>query len=250
MIQVFGALKEYENSTRWTQSSVMENPVPELVEALIDFETKIAAASPDPEDAQNVEKYYNPYTLEEASAFLPQVSVPYLISSRAHGFKPEKIIVGSPSYLKAVSEFIETSEDWAVGSYYFWKAIQAFGSLIEDDALKPLAQLNNKLAGKDSDAKPERWRTCSQEVDSGLREYTPLRRSSCADWMIGWILSRFYIERAFSKELKEFGNRVISDIKHSFVKKLDASDWMNLDARKLGIEKGPPIPLSGGFEID
>ena len=60
----------------------------------------------------------------------------------------------------------------------------------------------------------------------------------------GWILSRFYVDRAFSTEAKDFGDLIISDIKDQFVKKLSSSKWMSDEVRKLGISKGrsePPI---------
>ena len=55
---------------------------------------------------------------------------------------------------------------------------------------------------------------------------------------LGWILSKFFIEKAFSAEAKDFGDRIVSDIKSQFVKKLKEAKWMSKDVRKLGIEKG------------
>lgn len=55
---------------------------------------------------------------------------------------------------------------------------------------------------------------------------------------LGWILSKFYVEKAFSAEAKDFGDRIVSDIKSQFIKKLKKADWMSKDVRKLGIEKG------------
>lgn len=46
------------------------------------------------------------------------------------------------------------------------------------------------------------------------------------------------MEKAFSEDAKKFGDRIVSDIKEQFVKKLDAAEWMSKDVRKLGIEKG------------
>lgn len=56
--------------------------------------------------------------------------------------------------------------------------------------------------------------------------------------MIGWLLSRFYIEKAFSEDSKEFGDQIILDIKEEFTHKLNAAQWMSKDVRKVAIEKG------------
>ena len=54
----------------------------------------------------------------------------------------------------------------------------------------------------------------------------------------GWILSKFFVEKAFSEEAKQFGDRIVSDIKVQFIKKLGGAEWMSKDVRYHGIEKG------------
>ena len=61
---------------------------------------------------------------------------------------------------------------------------------------------------------------------------------NAGSFVTGWILSRFYVERAFSTEAKDFGDLIISDIKDQFITKLSSSEWMSEGVRKLGISKG------------
>ena len=51
-------------------------------------------------------------------------------------------------------------------------------------------------------------------------------------------MSRFFVEKAFSEDAKDFGNGIVSDIKEQFIKKLNAAAWMSKEVRELGIEKG------------
>lgn len=102
---------------------------------------------------------------------------------------------------------------------------------VEDDALKPLLQFNNELLGKAPDAKEERWRTCVNDVHHGL----------------GWIMSKFFIEKAFSEGAKDFGDKIVSDIKTQFIGKLKNADWMTEDVRELGIEKVHNIVQKIGY---
>ena len=68
---------------------------------------------------------------------------------------------------------------------------------------------------------------------------TILEETTSADHItLGWILSKFYVEKAFSAEAKDFGDRIVSDIKSQFIEKLKEAKWMSKDVRKLGIEKG------------
>ena len=204
----------------------------DLVEAIVGLEAKLALATPDTADAQDVTKYYNPRTIEETRSLFPQLSVQYIIAELApSNYKPDKIIVGSPSYLKAASEIFQNASPETIQAYFVWKAVQAYASKVEDDTLKPLKSFNNRLGGKDPNASEERWRTCVKVADNSL----------------GWILSKFFIEKAFSEEAKNFGDHIVSDIKDQFIRKLKAAEWMTKDVRKLGIEKVRNIVQKIGY---
>ncbi|KAK7749690.1 hypothetical protein SLS53_000269 [Cytospora paraplurivora] len=192
-----------------------------LVDDLVDFESQIAAASPEPEDLSDITKVYNPRTLDEAESYNPAISVKSIIKTLSDGHEPSKIIVASPEYLQALSKILASERRETIQSYLVWKVVQAYGGAVEDDVLAPLRRFNNKLQGKAGDIKPERWRTCVSVVDSDLP----------------WILSRFFIERAFSKEAKDLGDQIIHDIKNEFSVKLENSDWMTEEVRQLAIDK-------------
>ena len=66
---------------------------------------------------------------------------------------------------------------------------------------------------------------------------------------LGWILSRFFVEKAFSENAKDFGDQIVSGIKEQFIKKLNAAAWMSKDVRKLGIEKGDFHPSNRVFVV-
>jgi len=216
-----------------------------LLNSLIEFETNLAEASPDPEDAQDITKSYNPFSLAGTRALLPQVSIPYLISQRSPNYMPDKIIVGSPAYLKAVSQILVTTDKATIQAYLVWKTVQAYGVNIESDALKPLKRFNNRLRGKEPEVTEERWRFCVKHVDNGLGQlFVPIYNDRTLIEE-GWLLSRSYVEKAFSEEAKYFGDAIVSNIKEQFIKKLDASEWMSKDVRQLAIDKGMMPAVAG-----
>lgn len=141
----------------------------DLVKSIVDLESKLAQATPDEEDAQDVTKYYNPRSLAEAESLLPQLSLKSVVSSLApHDYSPDRIIIGSPSYLERLSAILEESTAETLQAYFVWKTVQRYAYEVEDDALKPLLKFDNELQGKDPDALEERWRTCVRAVDYGL----------------------------------------------------------------------------------
>ncbi|KAI4089474.1 MAG: hypothetical protein LQ344_005388 [Seirophora lacunosa] len=198
----------------------------DLVKAVVSLEADLASASPDEEDAQDVTKYYNPRSLAEVDSLLPQISTTSILSILAPpGYAPKKIIVGSPSYLQALSQKLQNTRPETLRAYFVWKAVQSYVDEVDDEAVVPLKRFNKKLQGKDPDSSEDRWRTCVRAADRGL----------------GWILSKFFIEEAFSKEAKAFGDQIIYDIKDQFIEKLRVAEWMSPDVREVAIEKGTNI---------
>lgn len=167
-------LKETDPST--TVLSTLRDPGmltsfnKKVVEDLVEFESQMAAASPDPEDLSDITKVYNPHTLDEAEAYNSGISVKSIVKDFADGNKPSKIIVASPEYLKTLSAILDSQKRETILSYLVWKVVQSYGGAVEDDAVTPLRRFNNKLQGKEPDVRPERWRTCVSVVDSDLRK--------------------------------------------------------------------------------
>lgn len=141
-----------------------------VVDELVEFESKMAAAAPDPEDLSDITKVYNPRTLDEADSYNPAISVKRIVKSFTGGYKPSKIIVASPEYLKTLADILESETREVLQAYLVWKVVQSYGMVVESDAVEPLRRFNNKLQGKEPDVKPERWRTCVSVVDNDLRK--------------------------------------------------------------------------------
>jgi len=199
---------------------------------IIDLEKRLAAASPDSEDRDDVTKYYNPMLIDEAAAIAPEIELKALIQGLAPANSDvHRVIVMAPKYLKELSVILAATDREVLQSYFVWKAVQSLSSYVEADAVKPYKRFRNVLAGKEPDSAPERWRSCVAHVDDTL----------------GWILSRFFVEKAFSADAKQFGDTIVTDIKTEFIKKLKSVDWMDADTTKLAIQKVHNIVQKIGY---
>jgi len=67
------------------------------------------------------------------------------------------------------------------------------------------------------------------------------------DGGLGWILSRFFVEKAFSEKAKNFGDQIVSDIKEMFIEKLKKTAWMDKSVVQLAIEKVHKIVQKIGY---
>jgi endothelin-converting enzyme len=175
-------------------------------------------------------------SLKAASDLTPKIGLANIVSGLSSDFKVDRLIVAAPQYLKdlqAIIEEFEASDDGraVLQSYFVWKAVQSLYSYIDSPVVQPYKGFVNELAGKDPNTKPERWRTCVNHVDGS----------------VGWILSRFFVEKAFSAAAKDFGDLIVSDIKREFIKKLKATEWMDDETTDKAIEKVHKIVQKIGY---
>lgn len=199
---------------------------------VVAFEKKLADVTPETADQEDVTKSYNPLSIGATEKLVPQVALTKIVRELApKDYKRDLIIVGSPSYLKALSDILSDTPRETVSLFLQWKLIQKHGGAVEDDRVAPLVRFNNEQAGKDPSAKEERWRTCIKSLDNGQ----------------GWSLSRFYVLDSFPEESKKLGDQVVSDIKERFAFTLDQTEWMSPEVRKLGIQKVENIVQKVGF---
>ena len=167
-----GLLEEARTSSSWPFLELLHTRSEDLVRSIVELESILARATPDLEDAEDVTKYYNPLSLEELSLLFPEFSTTTILLRLApKGYIPSQVIVGSPSYLRKVSEVVRETTDETLLAYFVWKTVQAYASTVSDDVLKPLTRFNNELNGKDPDAAEERWRTCVKFADNALGMY-------------------------------------------------------------------------------
>jgi endothelin-converting enzyme len=64
---------------------------------------------------------------------------------------------------------------------------------------------------------------------------------------VGFILSRFFVEKAFSAKAKDLGDQIVSDIKENFIEKLKVTSWMDKNVVDLAIEKVHKIIQKIGY---
>ncbi|KAL4775321.1 hypothetical protein BDW60DRAFT_179895 [Aspergillus nidulans var. acristatus] len=235
--------REYYNDTQTVSdyTAVIETVLGEFVESkrrnqfskdVVAFESALADVTPTTQAQEDVTQYYNPRSIEETESLLPQILISDIISDLAPSdYETDRLIVGSPSYMKSLSKILAETSRETVQLFFKWKIIQAYSEHVESAEIEPLREFNNVIAGKDPQAKKDRWRKCITTVDEDL----------------GWILSRFYILDAFPEESKKLGDQIVSDIKERFVFTLDQTNWMSPEVRKLGIQKVGNIVQKIGY---
>ncbi|KAF1343659.1 peptidase family M13 [Lizonia empirigonia] len=150
-------VEKYRNVTVTVLGALYPGAKEESFSKIVDFEKKLAAASPSTEDL-------SPRKFD--------------LKGLLHNLAPQhvevdRVIVMAPAYLKKLSLILSETDSEVVMNHLIWKAVQSFSGYVDAEAVKPYKRFVNELAGKDPDSTPERWRKCVNHVDDG----------------VGWILS-------------------------------------------------------------
>ncbi|TGJ87311.1 hypothetical protein E0Z10_g1420 [Xylaria hypoxylon] len=203
-----------------------------LAQSVVELEKKIAALTPSPEDRQDVTKYYNIVEVAEVGKIGPALGLDKVVKGLAPAdHTPDTMLLAFPEFLGNVSQIVSKSPKSTIQAFLIWNLIVSYSSYVEATEVEPLNRFNNILSGRDPETKSERWKTCLNYVDGTL----------------GWMLSRFYIEAAFSEAAKKYGDQIILDIKQQFTTKLGDLDWMDDSVKKLASNKVYNIDQKIGY---
>lgn len=152
-----------------------------------------------------------------------------IITHFSPNFIPSSLIVAYPEYIKNVNGIIKDTPRDIIQAYFVWKLVYALSSKVDQSSVKPIVEFKDMLQG--TKAQPERWKICVRAMDEDL----------------GWILGRFFIEKAFSEDAKAFGDHIITDIKQQFSETLGNLAWFDSEAAKLAIQKVHNIVQKIGY---
>ena len=88
-------------------------------------------------------------SLKDASSLAPQIHLESIIDNLAPpDFKTDRLIVMSPSYMKNLTSILSGTSKEVIQTYFIWKVVQAYSSVIEADEVKPYSRFYNELQGK------------------------------------------------------------------------------------------------------
>lgn len=230
MFEIMNSGKAYGNETV---------PVPasgpyslEWAKNIVNLESKIVNASPDPEYAGKPEYYYKPTDVSQVDAMVPEFSVTdFLVQQAPKDYKVKTVILSDTYYFGNLSSIIKETPRATLHAYFRWNVLRGWYGRLHKDYTRPSRVFNNQLAGRDDDAISARWRTCISEVDN-------------ISGGVGWLLSAVYIDKAFSPAAKELGDRIVRDIRAEFISRLQNFDWMTDTVKQAATTKGKGLYLT------
>ncbi|XP_044589355.1 endothelin-converting enzyme homolog [Cotesia glomerata] len=211
------------------------------MQAVIDFETKLAEITIPQEDRRDEEKLYNLMSINQLQKLAPFLSwVNYFKNATKLVGKSKKIdgrhmIVNfAPEYFRKLSKLVEEYNNTTEGkvilnNYLIWQTVRSLTAFLSRPFREAYKGLRKALIG--SEGREEQWRYCVTDANN----------------VMGFAIGAMFVRQVFHGKSKPKAEEMISSIREAFVKNFKNLNWMDGETRKLAEEKANAITDMIGF---
>ncbi|KAF5370302.1 hypothetical protein D9758_006925 [Tetrapyrgos nigripes] len=206
-----------------------------LAGKVLQFETKLADASLDPEILRDPVATYNPAPLSNLTIALPQIHFKEYFASFTPRSFPDRVIMTYPPYAISLSDILDRTSSEVIETYLVVRTALTLSPYLGMSAPSWRAQrtLYEVLSGIKKGAVGDRAEYCVQQVEEKL----------------GFAAGRYFVNETFTGESREKGTKVITDIVKSFQRSLQDIDWMDEKSAKAASQKAEAIRVKVGFPL-
>ncbi|KAK1450201.1 peptidase family M13 [Colletotrichum melonis] len=182
------------------------------------------------------------FKLEEVTSVAPELGHDFVINNLIPAdYTPDQLVF-SPAYFGNLSQLLANTSIETVQGFFIWKTVSTFSNFVETDVTERLNDLKSKLRATDPElvGKPPRWQQCVGHVDEGV-PWSGLPAG------LGWILSRFYLDKAYSNEARDLAINMMGTIQQAFISRLGEKDWLTSEVKKEAEVKVNAISKKIGY---
>jgi predicted metalloendopeptidase len=183
------------------------------------FETKLAESSWPAVRLREIEKLYNPMTLEAAEKATPGIDwSDWLAGMGVTGV--EQIVVAQPDYFKAVGKALQSAPLATWKDYLALRAIDSYSPYLSQAFVDENFDFYARTLSGTPELKP-RWKRALDELESST----------------GDLLGKEYVKRHFPPEAKQRMEVLVGNLLKAFDTSIDELEWMGPDTRKEAHDK-------------
>jgi len=190
-------------------------------DAIVKFETAIAAVSKSKVELRDPEANYNASTLQEFKTNYPNLPLEQMLNAR--GVKSElfqNIVIGQPSFLTAADKLFDVLSADDLRAIMQWRVINSSANFLSDE----VREADFEFSGK---------------IMSGRKEDYPSwkRATSQMQRVFGESLGKMYCERYFPESSKQKMKELVKNLQISLGERIQAQNWMSAETKKNAMEK-------------
>lgn len=193
------------------------------------IEDALARASWSNVECRDVARMYNPMDLEELAATCPAFD--FVAFFKGLGIEaPEKIIVCQPSFFKALSDIISSSDIEVLQDYVAMNLMRNSAEALSDEWYAAVFDFYSRRMRGITEPKP-RWK----------------RAMNTADALLGEAVGQMYVKKYFPESHKNRVLGIVSDLQKSLGEHIDALEWMSDSTKAYAREKLAAFTVKIGY---
>jgi len=210
-----------------TLSGLNEETAKAKAQVIYDTEKVLAAASLDPQDAADVDKIYNLYTMDELQKLFPNADLKTVYPDDLEA--ADKILVGDPGAMEAAAALFDEDHLDALKALARAGLLGAVGASLSQNFQEAAFDFNMAYYGIDTRQSTEE--IAALQVQSLLSDY----------------LSRAYVEAHFSAEAKADVEDMIKGFIAIYKERVKALDWMSDETKEKAVKKLDTMRIKVGY---
>lgn len=188
-------------------------------DAIIAFETKIAEAHWSQEDSRNIQKIYNPMTVEQLSALAPELNWSFAIETM--GLQSvSTFVVAQPSAVDKEAELFSTADLAFLKDYYTFHLINTLAAELPSAFDNANFEFYQKTL-RGVQEQRERWKRGINQIDAFLGE----------------AVGQIYVQRHFPPNYKAEMDALVGNLTAAFKERLEQNEWMDEETRAQALLK-------------
>ncbi|KAJ8683696.1 hypothetical protein QAD02_019488 [Eretmocerus hayati] len=192
--------------------------------AVLDFEIQLAQISLPSDERRDIEKLYNPMTIEQLEQRYSEVTrwseyMNQLLAPHTQVQPNERIIVAVPSYLEKLSGILKSASPRVLANYAIWRVAFDSADSMGERVQKIQSEFSASMTG--TSVKQPRWKECVNAAADNLYIAT----------------GAMYVRNYFDESSKDKVTELIGEIRQSFHHMLEKVDWMDKKTKQAALDK-------------
>lgn len=187
---------------------------------VLELETKLAEPRLDKVAMRDARNYNNPMSLEELQKICPTIDWSKMVSDLGITAEMETLNVMQPTYMSALSDFLQATPIEDVKVLMDWSTINDAAGFLTTE----IEKANWEFYGK---------------TLNGAQKMRPAeeRALGTVDGTVGEAIGKLYVDAKFPPEAKEKAEKMIANVIAAFQNRIQKLDWMTEETKKKAVEK-------------
>jgi putative endopeptidase len=214
---------------------------PRAAAAIVDLETKIAAASWTKAEQRDLPKLYNPATLPELVQLAPGFPWQAFLDGARLGDRTHVVVGEKSAFPKIAAIFAAASPD-TIKAWLAFNVADSAAPYLPEAFQQAHFDFHDRILSGQTRIKP-RWKRAIEAVSGGDCGFAPRDCFGTLNWAVG----EMYVAHDFTPQTKAKVQVLVAHLQAAFRQRLQTLDWMSAPTKAEALKKLDTYNVKVGY---